>query len=147
MKKWKLPHFCLFIILCIALNFAGSQIALRWSIPLWLDSLGTMLCAYVAGPLIGSMIGVTGNLLSAIASGDFPYYALTSVALAVILGYCARKNMLETWIGAMAVSVFISLASVAISVPLNLMFYGGWTGNVWGNGVISRLTEIGSPPA
>ena len=145
MKKWKLPQFCLFIILCIALNFAGSQIAFRWNIPLWLDSLGTMLCAYVAGPVIGSMVGITGNLVSAITSGDIPYYALTSVTLAVILGYCARKNMMETWIGAMAVSVFISLASVVISVPLNILLYDGWTGNVWGNGVISRLVEIGSP--
>ena len=145
MKKWKLPEFCLLIIFCIALNYGGSQITLRWELPLWLDSLGTMLSAYIAGPIVGSMVGVTGNLISAIVSGDFPYYALTSVTLAVILGICARKKMMETWIGAMAVSVFISLASVAISVPLNIILYDGRTGNIWGNGVIDRLTEIGSP--
>ncbi len=145
MKRWKLPQFCLLIIFCIALNYGGSQIPLKWNLPLWLDSLGTMLSAYIAGPIVGSMVGVTGNLLSAITNGDFPYYALTSVTLAVILGICAKKNMLENWLGAMAASVCIALASVAISVPLNIWLYGGRTGNVWGDGVIDRMVEIGFP--
>lgn len=145
MKKWKTYQFALFIILCIALNFAGRIFANNGQLPVWLDTFGTMLSAYIAGPLIGSMVGVTGNLIDAMSTGASAIYALTSIAIAVILGFSARKKMMENWFGAMSISVFISLASTAICVPLNYFFYDGRTGNIWGDGVIDRLLEIGSP--
>ena len=145
MKKWKTYQFAFFIILCIALNFAGRIVASSGELPIWLDTFGTMLCAYIAGPLIGSLVGITGNLIDAMSTGTSAIYALTSVAIAVILGISARRKMMEKWFGAMSISVFISLASTAISVPLNYLFYDGRTGNIWGDGVIDRLLEIGSP--
>lgn len=145
MKKWKTYQFILFIFLCILLNYFGRILAGTWQLPMWLDSLGTMLSAYFAGPAIGCMVGITGNLIDAMATGASPVYALTSIVLALILGFAARKKMLENWFGAMAISVFISLASTAISVPLNYIFSGGRTENIWGDGVIDRLSELGSP--
>ena len=145
MKKWKTYQFALFIILCIALNFAGRLVASNGRLPVWLDTFGTMLCAYIAGPLIGSMVGVTGNLIDAMSTGASAIYALTSVAIAVILGLSARKKMMEDWFGAATVSVFISLGSTAICVPLNYFFYNGRTGNIFGDGVIDRLIELKFP--
>ena len=145
MKKWKIYQFALFIILCIALNFAGRVIASNGRLPVWLDTFGTMLCAYIAGPVIGSLVGITGNLIDAMSTGSSAIYALTSVAIAVILGISARKKMMENWFGAMTISVFISLASTAICVPLNYFFAEGRTANIWGDGVIDRLLEIGAP--
>ena len=143
MKKWKTYQFAFFIILCIALNFAGRIVASSGELPIWLDTFGTMLCAYIAGPLIGSLVGITGNLIDAMSTGTSAIYALTSVAIAVILGISARRKMMEKWFGAMSISVFISLASTAISVPLNYLFYDGRTGNIWGDGVIDRLVSGG----
>lgn len=145
MKKWKTYQFGLFVIFCISLNVLGRIIAEKWQLPLWLDSIGTMLNAYIAGPVIGSIVGVTGNLINAMATGEYPYYALNSIIMAILLGMAARRKMLETWFGAMAISVGISLISTIISVPLNLLFYEGMTGNLWGDGVINRMLEMGSP--
>ena len=145
MKKWKLPWFCILILICILLNYGGRVLSVQWNLPMWMDSLGTMLSAYTAGPLIGSMVGMTGNLIYSMSSGEIPVYAATSIVIAVILGLCARKKMLNTWLGTMAASLFISLASLAVSLPLNIIFYNGRTGNPWGDAVIDKLLEMGSP--
>ena len=145
MKKWKLYHFAVFIVLCLALNYGGRALATRLQLPLWLDSFGTVLCAYVAGPLCGSIVGVTLNLLYGMTSPLSTIYGLTSVVLAVVVGLGAKKHRLDTLFGTMTASSVASLAAIAISIPLNVLFHGGSTGNIWGDGVIGYLREIGCP--
>ncbi|MBR0179478.1 MAG: hypothetical protein IJQ03_03470 [Firmicutes bacterium] len=145
MKKWKLYHFVIFIVLCLGLNYGGRALATNLNLPLWLDSIGTVLCAYVAGPVCGSIVGLTLNLLYGMLSPLSSIYGLTSVTLAVVVGIAAKKHKLETLFGTMTTSSAAALAAIAISVPLNLLFHGGSTGNVWGDGVIGYLKEIGCP--
>ena len=145
MKKWKLYQFALFICLCLALNYGGRTLAAHFSLPLWLDSFGTVLCAYVAGPVCGSIVGVTLNLLYGMTSPLAAIYGLTSVTLAIVVGLAAKKKKLETLFGTMTASSAASLAAIVISIPLNLLFHGGSTGNIWGDGVIDYLREIGCP--
>ncbi len=145
MKKWKTYHLIVFIVLCIALNYGGKLLAVSLQLPLWLDSFGTVLCAYVAGPVCGAIVGLTGNLMYGLEKHLSVIYALTSVILGVIVGLVAKKKMLNTLMGAMTVSVMAALAAIAVSTPLNILFYGGSTGNVWGDGVIGFYTELGWP--
>ena len=145
MKKWKLYQFAIFIILCLALNYFGRAFAARFQLPLWLDSFGTVLCAYTAGPVCGCMVGVTLNLMYGMTSPLSAIYGLTAVTLAIVVGLAAKKNKLETLFGTMTASSAASLAAIAISIPLNVLFHGGSTGNVWGNGVVDYLREIGCP--
>ena len=49
-KKAFIPVFCLQIMLYLFLNWGGDQIVSRLNWPIWLDSLGTMLAAYLLGP-------------------------------------------------------------------------------------------------
>lgn len=146
MKKLKIPQFSLLIILCILINHGGGLLSARYSLPLWLDSVGTMLSAYVSGPLVGCFVGVTSNVINSMALHDYPYYALTSISLALLMGFFSKRKTLEKFVGAMAASLFISLASVLISVPLNFWLYDGMTGNQWGDGVIERFIMLGIQP-
>ena len=57
-KKWKLPSFSLFIVFCILLNYGGRSLSVRFQLPLWLDSFGTALSAYLTGPVCGSIVGL-----------------------------------------------------------------------------------------
>ena len=63
MKDWKTYKISLFTVLCIILNGAGRMLASSLSLPLWLDSFGTVLCAYVGGPVCGAAVGVVSNLI------------------------------------------------------------------------------------
>ena len=145
MKKWKLYHFALFILLCLALNYGGRALATSLQLPLWLDSFGTVLCAYIAGPVCGCMVGVTLNLVYGMTSPLASIYGLTSLTLGLVVGIAAKKKKMDTLFGTMTVSTVASLAAILISLPLNLLFHGGSTGNLWGDGVIAYLREMGWP--
>lgn len=133
----------LFVIFCIFLNMAGKVFAAVLHLPLWLDSVGTVLMAYVFGPVCGAVVGVTMNILYSWSNPISYAYSITSIAIAVIVGIAARKKWFESLFGTMTVSIFVTFASVMISVPLSWIFYDGMTGNIWGDGVIHFVCEFG----
>ena len=143
MKQWKVPWISLFVAVCIFLNAAGRQLAVWFNLPLWLDSFGTVLAACLGGPFCGSVVGLTGNVIYGAFSHTSFVYGLTSVALGTLVGLAARRRVMETMFGAMTVASIAALAATAVSVPLNLLFYAGRTGNEWGNGVMDFLMKQG----
>ena len=146
MKQWKTWQVALFVLLCVLLNYGGRVLTTRLGWALWLDAFGTVLCAYAGGPVCGAIVGASLNVLCSISLGTHWAYALTSIALGLLVGCAARKGMLRTIFGTLSISMICALAAVSISVPLNLLLFGGITGNPWGDGIIGYLSERHLPP-
>lgn len=144
MKSRKWYMVALFVAGCVAVNYAGKLFALNLRLPLWLDAFGTVLAAYVLGPVCGAMVGVTVNLIYAVMhSWDYVIYACVSAMVGITVGLCAKKGYLKSLFGALSVSFLVTVLSVLISVPLNFWFFGGYTHNIWGDGVIDALKKMG----
>ncbi len=139
MKHWKIWQISLFTVFCVLLNVGGKLLASFYELPLWLDSFGTVLCAYLMGPVCGSMVGVTGNILFSISTPIAWIYGLTSIALALIVGLGIRHRTLDSLLGAMTVAMLAAIAAALISSVLNLLFTKGLTGNRFGDAVIGFL--------
>ena len=131
----------LIVFFCIVINFAGKHLAVVYDLPLWLDSLGTVFAAYVLGPVSGAIVGGTGNIIYSFWDPNSLAYSLTSIFIGASLGVTARKKYFETFFGATSAAAGVTLGSVVISTILNLSFYGGYTGNTWGDGVIGFLLD------
>ena len=129
---------------CVAANVFGGRFAVNLSLPLWLDSVGTILAAYVWGPLSGILVGAGSNIISSLLFDSHMIYAVTSIALALVTGFAARKKPLNSFFGAMCLATALTAATLLISIPLNLRAAGGQTSNVWGDAVISYLAERGA---
>ena len=141
MKKWKIWKIILFTAMCVLLNVVGRMVSVWLELPLWADSFGTTLCAYVAGPVCGAMVGLTGNLAYSVVNHLSAAYSITSVALGVIVGIAARRKWFDRFYGFMkAASLAIAIALI-VSVPVNILLADGYTGNIWGNGVIDYLLD------
>ena len=80
------------IAFCIFLNYFGRLLAVGLSMPFWLDSFGTVLCAYMTGPICGALVGGTSNLIFHVTTGANPVYALISIAIGVIAGFPQKKT-------------------------------------------------------
>lgn len=93
-KKYKVS---IFTFLCLFANYAGSLIATKFSLPLWLDSIGTVTASYVLGPACGAVVGITKNLLDEFQSFSSFLFSFTSITIAVIVGISAKKKMFETF--------------------------------------------------
>lgn len=75
-----------FMALCIALNIVGSNIALMLKLPIYLDSIGTLLTAACFGPIPAMTVGaLTGIIVG--ATSDL--YSLFFMPVQLIIGLVA----------------------------------------------------------
>ena len=139
MKLQKIYQILLLVLVCILCNCAGRAVTVHISLPLWLDSFGTVCSALMLGPVCGSMVGVTSNLICSALFNTHWVYLLTSISLAVLVGLLSRWKRLDTWGGSFLIGFLSAIAATIISVPLNYLFNDGMTGNVWGDGIIHFL--------
>jgi energy-coupling factor transport system substrate-specific component len=135
----------LFVIGCILINYGGKELAIHFSLPLWLDAVGTTLAAYMLGPVWGSVVGVSGNIIYGFTNPISFIYALTSLSIGICIGCLAKYRFFESFFWTLSISVFVAMISTIISVILNILFYNGMTSNIWGDGVIGYLNEKGLP--
>ncbi|MCR5544289.1 MAG: HD domain-containing protein [Eubacterium sp.] len=132
----------IFIAIMILIDFFGKVIAREYSLPIWMDSMGTCITAYVCDPFCGAVVGFASNLMYGIKAPLEMLYGLTNIAIGITVGICARKKMFDTLFGTLSVSIIVTFFSVLISTPISLIFNHGLPGNMWGDGVVSYLEEI-----
>jgi len=148
--KTKLNAACFVLIpACIGINYLGKLFASVLKLPLWLDSIGTCIGAVLGGPIIGGICGAANNLIYGLTTGDSItlVYALTSLGIGVAVGIMARLGRMKRLGGAVLTACAAGLTAVVISTPLNIVFWGGMTGNVWGDAVFAWSQAAGLPVA
>lgn len=143
MQHRKNYQISLFIIGCILVNCLGKWIAAVLKLPVWMDSFGTVCSAYALGPFCGAVVGAATNVIYGFYHKSSYIYALTNIAVGVLTGYYAAKGYLKDLFKTMSLSFLITILSIVVSVPLNYAFFGGKTGNIWGDGVSDLLGQMG----
>ena len=140
-KTWKTWQIVLFVAMCICLNVVGKLIAVWLELPFWADSFGTALCAYIAGPFCGALVGFTASLSYCVVNQLSAAYSITSIAVGIIIGIAARKKWFDRFFGFMKAASLAMLVALVVSVPIDLLLNNGYTGNKWGNAVVDYLSD------
>lgn len=115
----------------MALNIVlGTAVASALKIPIYLDSIGTILVAALAGPLAGAATGFLSNVIwTYLAPAPFgsPFavpFAVVAVVVGLLAGTFARWGWLRPRPGAsgpqLAVGAGLSIAAVVVMVVLAL---------------------------
>ena len=145
MKKYKDYQIVFLALVSILLNFAGKVFAEKFRLPMWLDSFGTFLMAYVVGPFCGAIVGVAGNILYSFINPVSFAYSITSISIALLVGYLEKYGWMKNLFKTMSLSVMVTGVCVIISCILNVIFYDGMTNNYWGDGMIELLQHLKQP--
>ena len=134
---------------CIGINYLGKLFASLLKLPLWLDSIGTCIGACLGGPIIGAICGAANNLIYGLTTGDniALLYALTSLGIGFVVGILARLGFMSSFPKSLITACGGGIAAVVISTPLNILFWGGTTGNVWGDALFAATQAAGLPVA
>ena len=120
----------------IGINYLGKLFAGVLKLPLWLDSIGTCLAAVLAGPIVGAICGAANNIIYGLTMDPIStVYALTNMAIGLVVGVLARKGFMKNMKFALLTAIIVGFVAVIVSTPLNMIFWGGTTGNVWGDAV------------
>ncbi|MCR4683956.1 MAG: HD domain-containing protein [Lachnospiraceae bacterium] len=141
MKNWKIWQIIALVATCVCLNIGGKLLAVWLDLPLWADSFGTVLCAYVGGPVCGALVGLTGNLAYGVINQFSAGYSITSIALGIIIGIAAHRKLFDRFYGFMKTASLAMLTALVVSLPINFILSEGYTGNTWGNAVIDYLLD------
>jgi energy-coupling factor transport system substrate-specific component len=138
------------IPICIGLNFATHTVAVGLKLPLFGDTIGTVLSGVLAGPWVGASVGLLTNLVSSNTVDPIAApYSVVSVAIGFAAGLgrdVGRQRRLGDWLALWAICFLI--ASV-VSTPLNILVSGGRSGVPLGDAIYAYLlgTRLPGPAA
>ena len=144
--KWNAATIVL-IPVCIGINFLGKMFASALKLPLWLDAIGTCIGAVLGGSIIGGLCGAINNLVYGLIIGDniTIIYLFTSLGIGIAAGIMARLGFMKSFPKSLLTACAAGFAAVVISTPLNVIFWGGTTGNVWGDALFA-VTQANNMP-
>ena len=117
-----------FIALCVALNLTVGQITAALKLPVYLDSVGTVLLAVLSGPVSAIVAGSFANLLAS-AMGNPPMMFFIPVVI-VIGGFAslvARLGAFKVWYFVLAGGICQGILGAIVSAPISAYVFGGVT--------------------
>jgi energy-coupling factor transport system substrate-specific component len=119
------------IPVAIAINVAVGQLVLSLKIPLYLDSIGTVLVGVLVGPWAGALTGLLANFVWTI-TGLFPE-AVAWAGVAVIIGVLAGAfrigDWMKVWWKSIIAGLITGIIAAVLSAPIAAYVFGGVTGS------------------
>jgi energy-coupling factor transport system substrate-specific component len=125
------------LALAVCINLIGGQVALVLRLPIYLDSIGTIL----VGALYGPLYGLIPNLLSGVIFGmTTDIYSLYFAPVGMIVGFMSgmvwKKKTAGLWWPVVA-SFFITVPGTLVSAVICAKLFGGITSS--GSTVLVQL--------
>jgi len=133
-----------FVALAVVINIVGGQIALVLKLPIYLDSIGTMMVASILGPVYGMIPSLLSGIIMGITTDIYSlYFAPCGILLGLVTGLVYKKyHPKKLWIilAALVITIPSAIASACIAAYL----FGGFTSS--GSSIIVQLlrnTQLG----
>lgn len=130
----------------IAIDWAGHAIASTLKLPLFLDSIGTVLAGLLAGPWVAGIAGLITNFISSGTVDPIAApYCVISLAIGFAAGIAGYYNWQKRRIGWVYLYVLVFLVASIGSTPLNIALYQGQSGLPFGDAVYAGMVKAGTP--
>ncbi len=114
------------IPVAIAINVVIGQIVSLLKLPVYLDSIGTVLVAVVCGPWAGALTGTLSNIIwgLAIDPNALPWWPV-ALLIGFVAGWCARGGLFRNTWKVLITGFLVAVAAAASSAVVNVLVYGG----------------------
>jgi len=109
------------LVSCVVLNVVVGQLVRNvFKLPIFLDSIGTILSGALVGPLAGAAVGAASNLLAGVLFGDpgIMPYAITAACIGAVAGGAAALGAFKSLPGAILAGLFTGVLAALVSAPI-----------------------------
>ncbi|MDD9338246.1 MAG: ECF transporter S component [Providencia heimbachae] len=118
------------IVFSVAINMIAGQLSSMLKLPIFLDSIGTLICALLAGPWVALTSGLLTNLLWGLLSGPIAAaFAPVAMMIGLSAGLLARAGGFRTLPRVILSGVVITFALMIVAVPIRTYLFAGTTGS------------------
>ncbi|WP_050008036.1 HD-GYP domain-containing protein [Butyrivibrio sp. WCE2006] len=122
-NKYRLfRYICVF--LCALLNIVLSYITATIGLPVYLDSIGTILMSFLGGFFPGIITAIISNLIEAAFNQDAAYFILIGVLIAACASNFSQKELYKKKINIMWLIVIISLIGGGLGLLFQILLLG-----------------------
>ncbi|WP_106769672.1 ECF transporter S component [Paenibacillus faecalis] len=119
----------LLIPIGIAINFVGAQIVMLLKLPIFLNTIGTILTAMIGGPWVGMVTGASTNLVVGITNPVSFAFTPVQMAVGLVVGFLAMKGMYTNIWKVIISSLIVMFTVLIVASPIQVIMFGGATGN------------------
>lgn len=143
-------QLCL-IGMAVCVNLAGGQIALTLRLPIYLDSIGTILTGALMGPLYGMIPNLLSGILAGMTTDIYSlYFAPVGMLVGLMSGIVFRGNMGKEpeWTRLFLPAVLVTVPGTIVSSVICTVLFGGITSS--GSTILVQLlakTPVGMTAA
>lgn len=133
------------IPVAIALNIAIGTTIYNLKLPIYLDSIGTILVGILAGPWAGALTGLLANVIGG-AIANYPQltaYAGVAAAIGLLSGLLPETGWLRSWWKVVVIGLITGLVSALLSAPVTAYLFGGVVGNASTDAIIAFFRSRG----
>ena len=125
----------------VAINIVGSKIALLLNLPIFLDSIGTILAAITLGPIAGGLVALVGGLINGVLGDIYAiYFSVSGIIMGVIAGLLFHKKKL-TFVSNLWKTFLVVLPASLISACIETFLFGGITSAVVTTFIVQALAQ------
>lgn len=125
-----------FISIAIAINFIGANLALFLRLPIYLDTIGTLLIAVILGPWYAASTAFLSALINWMTTDIFSlYYSPVAIVVAIITGILIKRNCKPSSL--LWKSLIISLPGTIIASVITVILFKGITSS--GSSIIAQF--------
>jgi energy-coupling factor transport system substrate-specific component len=129
----------------IAINIGGGQVPRMVGLPLYLDSIGTVLVGALVGPWAGALTGFLSNVVWTL-TGLYPQ-AIAWAGVAAIIGALAgvfgQAGWLKEWWKAVLAGLVTGIVAAILSAPIAAYVFGGVTGSAGTDAIVGAFRAAG----
>lgn len=114
------------IPVAIAINVVIGQIVVLLKLPVYLDSIGTVLVGVICGPWAGALTGALANIIwgLAIDPNALPWWPI-AFFIGFVAGWCANGGLFRNTWKVLITGFLIALVAALTSAVVNVVVYGG----------------------
>lgn len=115
----------IFIGLAIAINLIGGFIALTLKLPIYLDTIGTILVSVMFGPVCGAMAGGLTSIVNGITFDPISFYFIpVQIVLGLVIGVLVKEKKFCGFKTILQVALITVISSSVSSIIAAFVFNG-----------------------
>ncbi len=121
----------IFCVICIAINFIGTQVVAITGLPVYLDSLGIILAGVFGGYIPGIVVGYATNLVTGITDASTVYWCLPSILIGVFAAFLSRRGWFEKPHTILASILIFTAIGGGIGTFVEWLLFSAFTGGTF----------------